>query len=731
MKRIRNSLITKFLLLAFVSLLVASTPKIITYRTQKDFEKGEPRGVSINSYGEITLAPRINEAFKSDLPFVWALTKDERGNVYVAGGNGGKVFRIDSKQKATQIFEADELEIYALAVDKRNNLFVASSPRGKIYKVPFGSNPSPEGTVFFDPGEVYIWSMVVDKNNNLFVATGEKGLIYKVDPSGKSSVFFESEDMHLRKIILDNDGNLLAGTANKGMIMRIDSKGKAFVLYDSPLVEVTDLLQDKAGNIYAAVAGDALVKAEPPAKPASSPTAEKGDKLQANEDEALDLPVRDISGPVRRRSGSRGSKIYRIDKGGLVRTFWSTTRELIYAMALDNSGNLIVGTGDRGRLYSFSESGEPTILSQLEDLQITVLGKGSGGQIYLATSNGGKVYTISSDFSSKGEYLSDIIDAKVSSHWGAISWEADVKPNSGLVFYTRSGNTQEPDKTWSGWSESYSISTGEAITSAPARFIQLKSKLSTKDGKTSPVLKQVSFSYLQKNVAPQIKEITLHPPGDYYPDSKNKTSEDSHRGNNNSSGRNSFQNQSPGRRTFKKGFRSVSWRTQDDNRDHLSFGLFYKGENENSWKTLVKDFTGHVYSWDSELFPDGRYFIKVVARDNLSNPPAMTLSTERISQPFIVDNSGPKVSEIKVRTQAGNTVLSFFVEDELMSILAVEYGLNAEEWKLLYPVDGICDSKKERFEIKLTSSIKGTNTIVIRARDSLENTGFGKTNFRL
>ncbi len=732
MKKIRkSSLFAKFILLALVSLLAASTPKIITYRTQKDFEKGEPKGVSINSYGEIKLAPQISETFKTDLPFIWAMAADQRANIYVAGGNGGKVFKINSKNKVAEIFEADELEIFALATDSQNNLFVATSPRGKVYKIPFGSTPKAEDVVFFDPEDIYIWSMVVDKQSNLFVATGEKGLIYKVDSKGGHSVFFESEDAHIRKMILDRGGNILAGTSDKGIVIRISPDGKPFVLYDSPLIEVTDLLQDRSGDIYVAVSGDALLKTATPAvKAISTSGGRKDDKFDDDEDEGLDLPVQNISAG-RRRGSSRGSTVYRIAKDGMVRTFWSTPRDRVYAMALNASGNILVGTGDKGRLYSLSQSGEHTLLNQLEDLQITVLGKNSQGTIYLGTSNSGRVYTLNSKFGADGHYLSNIVDAKVTSQWGAISWEAEMNSNSGLVFYTRSGNTEEPDKTWSPWSGSYFTSTGEAITSPSARFIQFKAKFSTKDGKNSSVLKQVSYSYLQKNVAPQIEKITLHPPGDYYPESVKKNSDDSHLGKNNSSGRNGFQNQSLGRKTYKKGFQSVSWRTQDQNRDHLSFGLFYKGENENQWRTLVENLKGHVYSWDSELFPDGRYFIKLVAKDDLSNPPAMTLSSQKISQPFIVDNKGPGVSEIKVRSQGKNTILSFSVFDNQMNVLSVEYGLNADDWNLVYPVDGICDSKKEQFEIKISSLLKGTNTIVIKAKDSLDNIGFGKTNFKL
>lgn len=717
--------VTLVLLVLIVAVLIASTPKVITYKTQQDFQKGEAKGVSINPNGEILLAPQINEIFSSDLSFIWTAVAGKRGNIYAAGGNGGQVFKIDSDNNSSLIFEAPEVEVYALAIDGRNNLYIASSPEGKVYKTPSGQKVNPADAVFFDPDEIYIWSMVVDKSGHLFVATGDKGNIYKVDATGKSSLFYESGDIHIRKIILDNKGNLIAGTSDKGMVIRIDSGGKAFVLYDSPLVEITDLLQDPNGNIYAAAAGESVLPRQPrPGKPNG------GDKTEASgESEAIDLAVQQISGGAG-RSSKKSSALYRIDQDGTVTTFWTDQKDRIYSMTLD-SGNLILGTGATGRLYTMTATGEITLLTDLDEMDITVLGRDHAGQIFAGTSNSGKLYRLDKRLNSSGEYLSDVMDAKVSSQWGSISWEAAMSQKSGIEFQSRSGNTEEPDKTWSSWSKDYTVSSGETISSPPARFLQMKATLTSKDGKRSPVLKQFSFSYLQKNVAPRVTQITLHPPGDYYPDSANHNGNNSHLENESSRNQSSFQNQSIGIKSFKKGYRSVSWISKDVNGDRLSYNLFYRGENESTWKILVEDFKGSVYSWDSELFPDGRFFVKISVSDNPSNPPALALSSEKVSQPFVVDNSGPKVSALNVRNVGKEILLSFFVEDEWTILEAVKYGLNAESWVLVYPVDGICDSKKEKFEIRVSAETRGTNTIVIKAKDALGNIGFGKSHFEL
>ncbi len=38
------------------------------------------------------------------------------------------------------------------------------------------------------------------------------------------------------------------------------------------------------------------------------------------------------------------------------------------------------------------------------------------------------------------------------------------------------------------------------------------------------------------------------------------------------------------------------------------------------------------YSWDTTTLPDGAYYLKIVASDASSNPPALALKTERESE---------------------------------------------------------------------------------------------------
>lgn len=714
--------------LFFISILFASTPKIKIYKSQSDFEKGKPKGVSINNFGEIVLAPKIDELLQTDTPFLWSLATDSRGNIYVGGGNSGQIFKIDKNGKTSVYFEAPEMEIYALAVDNSDNLYVGTSPKGKVYKIPVDKKVTPDGAIFFDPEDIYIWAMVVDQNNHLYVATGEKGKIYRIDPNGQSEVFYESEESHIRCLTLDNQGNLILGTAENGLVVKLNPQGRSFVLFDAPLAEITGLAIDKKQNIYVAASGSARFPGLRTLQP--KPATPESEEDQNKEEDTIDLQTQEIPATGVGRFAKKESTIYQIEKNGFVRTVWELRNEQVYSMTMNSSDEIILGTGDQGRLYGLTGDGNHTLLTEFDEIQITGLIRGIHGQIFLCTSNTGKVYRMQSAYRKTGEYWSEVIDAKVPTQWGSISWQAEVNSKSKVTLFTRSGNTEKPDKSWSDWSSAYTRATGEVITSPPARFIQFKARLTTEDGDSSPKLKDVSLAYLQKNVPPQITAITIHKPGEFYPESQSNTTEGSHLTDGTASERDKSQNHYLGRKTFKKGFRSVSWKAKDENGDFLTFDLFYRGEDEPTWKKLVSDFKGFVYSWDSQLLPDGRYFIKIVASDKSSNPPDLALSTEKISQPFVVDNTGPKISDITIKKQGKQTVIAFIVEDELSIVKSVEYGLNADAWKMVFPVDNICDSKREVFEIPLEGLVEGTNTIVIKARDFWDNLGFNKKVFK-
>ena len=124
--------------------------------------------------------------------------------------------------------------------------------------------------------------------------------------------------------------------------------------------------------------------------------------------------------------------------------------------------------------------------------------------------------------------------------------------------------------------------------------------------------------------------------------------------------------------------------------------------------------------WDTTSVPNGTYVVKVVASDTPSNTPGTALEGELESSAFDIDNTPPVISVTSSRAVQGRTTIQFEVHDDWSVIQKVEYSLDAQRWQMIYPKDGIYDSRTEQFELTLdsTSAVKG---LIIRAYDAKNN----------
>jgi hypothetical protein len=193
-----------------------------------------------------------------------------------------------------------------------------------------------------------------------------------------------------------------------------------------------------------------------------------------------------------------------------------------------------------------------------------------------------------------------------------------------------------------------------------------------------------------------------------------------------------FENQPQG--FIQKGYQSVLWSAHDENDDELRYGVYYRGESEHEWKLLKDNLDQKFYSWDTTALPDGAYYVKIVATDAPSNPPAASLKTERESERFEIDNTPPAIdnlSAVAVMTRGGSPaftsiLVKFTARDATSSIERAQYSLDGGEWTLVSPTGGITDAPEEHYEF-LSNVGPGEHTIAVRAYDKFENVGSAKT----
>lgn len=729
MKNSVFGLVVFILLLSGATLLRATEPARWVISTQKEFLEGELTGVSVTSDGKLVLAPSFEPLLDAEEAFVYALAIDRSDNLYLGTGNNGKVFRVSPNGQGREWAKLDEAGVHALAVDSLNRIYAGTSPDGKVYRL----SEQGRAEVFFSPEEKYIWATLADRQNNLFVATGPRGIIYKVTPQGESSVFYDSKETHIVTLAWDLNGNLLAGSASGGLLFRISPTGTPFVLHDSPLEEIRSVVVDRYGYIYAAgLASDKPAMDKPPSSaPSKAASADPGD---LREGEGATLKVAGVE---------KGKKleIYRIDRDNLVETIYSSDDELAFDLLIRSDGNLLVATGNKGRILSIDPRRFVTLLVEGTEEQVTRLVE-RDKRIYAATSNLGKLFQLLPTPAASGTYTSKVLDAHIPSAWGMLQWQVRNPAPAGLKLYTRSGNTESPDQTWSEWSAPYENARGSYIKSPNARYLQWKIEFPG-SGRPDAVVtdvnavEQVSVSYMQRNMAPQLTSITVHAPGVAFaqypvpnaPGGVSPGGPDRQHIRSLPRAIRELDRQPvmpPPRRVFIPGAHSISWTAKDPNDDELVCSIYYRGQDETNWKLLEKGLQETHYTIDALSFPDGVYFVKVVASDRPSNPDGQALENELVSKPFVITNTSPAVEPAPPQIQGNQVTLKFTARTTASTIYQAEYRVDAGEWKIVFPEDGIADSYLEQYSFTVENLTPGEHSIALRVVDSVGNIGTSK-----
>jgi sugar lactone lactonase YvrE len=726
-----------FILFAFllsVSLSAMSAdPAIWTTNSRVDLLKGDARGVSITDTGAVTLAPRVDQVYNTDQAYVWSSAIDASGNIYLGTGHDGKIYKIGSDGRGTLLYDAPELDVTALAIGHDGSIFAGTSPDGKVYRI--GTDGHAE--VYFDPADKYIWSLAVMKDGSLAIGTGDSGKLYRVtgkDAKPEASLLVDTAETHVISLAVDAEGNLIAGTDPGGIVLRISPQGKTFALFDSSLREIHAIAPAPDGSIYALGLSDSAGGPKVSSS-SSSPSSTPGSEGSGGGTVTTTITMTsgDDSGgaagqagqPARSREdlSTARSAVFRILPDGGTDVIWSSSTVTAFSIVPDPSGTgVLIGTADKGRIYSVTNDGRDTLLLQTTEGQISVL-TAKGNDVYAASSNQGKLFRFGSGLVNEGTFESSVKDAKLVSSWGRIWWRGQGK----VELQTRAGNTERPDATWSDWSTTYTDPKGAQISSPRTRFIQWRATLrsvGTGTAAQAPKMEGVNLAFLTRNVAPEVLSITFLPTGvglqpaigvQVDPNIETSGLDPSLFG---------VQTQLPPRRVYQRGAKSIQWQADDRNGDTLEYSLYYRSLNETQFRLLKDKIRETFYTIDGSTLADGRYIFKVVASDGLDNPPGQALVGEKISEPVDLDNTPPEVRVVGQPQVSGDRLrVTFEAIDGTGMVKRADISVDGGPWSGVLPEDGIADSPREVYPVDATISGPGEHSISIRVYDASGNVG--------
>ena len=222
----------------------------------------------------------------------------------------------------------------------------------------------------------YIWDAAADGEGNVYTAAGSPARVYKITPAGKASIIFAAQELEVQSIAIAPDGTIYAATSPDGKVYKIVHGGPA--PGQSP--EGTHTTAEIAAAQEGAKPGAGEEKPRTAVAVDASYTASVFFDPKTKYIWALQL---DKSGQLYVGTGDRG-QIFRVKPSGEGSMFFQSDEAQIRCLALDNSGNLIAGTDGSGLVYRISPQGEAFVLYGAPKKEITAIAIDAQGNIYAA-----------------------------------------------------------------------------------------------------------------------------------------------------------------------------------------------------------------------------------------------------------------------------------------------------------------------------------------------------------
>ena len=659
-----------------------------TLRAASDYTEAELDGVSLGPDGALSRGPLLTPIELPGSPVVWSVLP-ERDAVLLGTGPGGLVLTVRGQSVSSD--SCGDGQALALARGPDGALYVGTGPHGHVSRLAGG-----KATLWFDTEQKYVWALAF-VGQTLYAATGPAGKLFAIDGEGKGRVVFDARAAHLTALAPDGHGGLFVGAAGRGVIYDY-AAGSTRAVFEAPEKEIRALAYD----------GHALFAAALAAPP-----------LSLTGDEGIPQPA---SG-----EGQRAA-VYRIVPDSSIATHWVAPQGLIYGLAL-RGGELWAATGSRAALYRVDPRGRATALWAGPEGQATAVAAGEG-EMLLATSNPSRLYRVR-EGAGAGRALSPVLDAKRIARWGRLWWEGD---DGVVAFDTRSGNTADPDSTWSAWR----ATEGEPahVRSPSARFLQWRLRLEG-SGAGRPAVRSVGVAYGEVNQAPRIEEFTVYPvPGHFYEGEINLR-------------RDPITQELPdGRKVqwsvdlprkgstdalppWAQGLRPISWKASDPNGDAITYRLSVRRQGENAWTPIAVGLTTGAYTWDTSGLPDGHYEVELTASDADANPPGQGLEDHTIAGAIEIDHTPPKFAALETRVEGDVLTVRGRVADAGLFVSRVDVGLDDGEWYPAAPDDGLWDGPSEAFTMKLEGVPPGAHLVRVRATDAIGNAAFETRSIRV
>lgn len=631
----------------------------------KDFKGGDLQGVAIDGAGRVHAGLNLGAVPVSDAQAIWSTLPRGDGSLLLATGNEGKLLELRGGS-IRQLAETDALVLTSLLEAWNGDVLVGAMPTGQILRY---RNGQLEKFVALEGAE-HVWGLAFDRAHQLvYAATGPEGKLFRIDAAGRAEVHFDAEEAHLMSVAAaPRFGGVYVGGSDKAKLYEVRAPGRANVLHDFGRTEVRAIAVAPSGEVYAV------------ANQIKAGTA---------------IPSPKSKSKSRSKTSGKGV-LFRFQTDGTPEQLLASETEHYTSLTIGVDGRPYVGTGVEGRIYTVDESHNEILVADTDERQIGTLVLDADHQ-FVGASDPAVVHPVRGVGGPDAVWTSKPLDAGLRAYFGRLSWAA----SGPLQLSTRSGNTSQPDDTWSAWSTPIA-QPGRTQTPA-ARYVQIRARWGEHPSAT---LSHVTLAFVTDNLRAVLTSVDVEEPKD-----ERVSAGSSEVG---SSGGPVTKEADP--------IIKLKWKVDNPDADELRYRLQYRMLGTRTWLDVLKPGDQLVqsrYEWDTSDLPEGRYRIRVQASDELSNPPARVKRHELTSAVVLVDNTPPAFSTLEAH---GRKIRGTAV-DGVGPIARIEVGVaGSGEWYPFFPRDGIYDEQSEDFDVDASTIVpEGPVLVSVRIYDQGNN----------
>lgn len=603
----------------------------------------------------------------------------------------------------------------------------------------------------------FIWKIYNSSDGSMYAAiSGDGAELYKRE-AGESdfNLFVKStNESAFTSVISDNSGNIYAATAPYARIIKYDKLGNEIWSKNVDDTYIWDMKFDNNGNLYAAAGGNnaRVLKI--------SSNGNITEILKTEEQHAMSLYFDSKSNKLYIGTAGRGL-VLSVDlstnlENPSYKTVYDTAQNEVYAITMDNIGNLYFGTATRepsylilpsiidggkladdsakefrNSLYKADTNGTVQRLFFLNQTLVFALSSDIDNNIYFITGDNADIYKINGN-DGLLSYIGGLENKTLSTFsatkdrlYFAISKTGEIykmqngNPSEGsfisdtldLKLLSKLGSLKAMTTIPDGSDISFEVRTGNVarVDNTWSDFVPI-----AKDGKiNAPDGRFLQFRITMKNSNANEKSVPILSSMDFTyiennlpPDVLNGGLTTYYKQQNDSS----ETTKSP---QLEENETMIYWKGSDPNGDKLIYDLEYRLKGEKNYRKLANNLETPYFRFKSYLMPSGIYDFRITASDRFDNP--IDLSKTKTLEVLNIkyDNDSPEIFDFAVKTEGNKRIITFRAEDKLSFLKTVRYSTITEEWHYILPDDKVLDSMSENFTIIIDDEEAGSITIEV------------------